>query len=63
MAPETSELSSLADMLEQLTRRITDMAETTLRDRDEGRAKELFAIERSLFGAHRRIIRLLTQHR
>jgi uncharacterized membrane protein len=59
MAADTSELSSLADMLEQVTRRITAMAEESQRQKDEGVAKELFAVERGLFGAHRRIVRLL----
>jgi len=59
MPADRSELSSLADMLEQLTRRITDMAESAERNKEEGVAKELYAIERGLSGAHRRVVRLL----
>ncbi len=63
MALDTSELSSLADMLEQLTNRFTSMAEESHRQKDDGVAKELFAVERALFGAHRRTIRLLNSRR
>lgn len=63
MPADHSELSSLADLLEQLTRRITTMAEDAQRAKEEGLAKELFAIERGLFGAHRRVTRLLTARR
>lgn len=59
MPADRSELGSLADMLEQVTRRITTMAEQSQRQREETTAKELFAIERALAGAHRRVVRLL----
>ena len=60
MLADRSELSSLSSLLEQLTQRITAMAEQSNREKDEGTAKELFAVERALSGAHRRITRLLT---
>jgi uncharacterized membrane protein len=63
MPVDHSELASLADMLEQLTRRITAMAEESQASKQEGTAKELFAVERALFGAHRRVIRLLGSRR
>ena len=63
MPADPSELSSLADMIEQVARRITVMAEDSQRSKQEGMAKELFAVERALFGAHRRIVRLLGSSR
>ncbi|HUY05821.1 MAG TPA: hypothetical protein VMU99_00985 [Acidimicrobiales bacterium] len=63
MPANHSELSSLADMLEQVTRRITVIAEESQRSKQEATAKELFAIERALSGAHRRILRLLGSRR
>ena len=63
MTTDHSELSSIADMLEQLTRRITHMAEESQRAKQEGTAKELFAVERALLGAHRRVTRLLGARR
>lgn len=63
MPADHSELSSLADMLEQVARRITAIAEESRRSKQEGVAKELFAVERALFGAHRRIVRMLGARR
>lgn len=59
MPADHSELSSIADLLEQVTRRITQMAETMQEEKQDVVAKELFSVERSLIGAHRRVIRLL----
>jgi hypothetical protein len=52
-----SELSSLASSLEELTRRLTALAEAAQRDADEESASELFGVERSLNGALRRLRR------
>jgi hypothetical protein len=60
---DRSELSSIAQLLDQLTRRITTMAEGAYADNDEGDAVELFAIERTLQGASRRLDRVLNARR
>jgi len=59
MTPDArhSELSSLTSSLEELTRRLTAMAEAAQRDEDEESASELFGVERSLNGALRRLRR------
>jgi HAMP domain-containing protein len=58
MAPSTAELSSLATALEEITRRVTAHAEAADGADDDETATELFAIERSLAGATRRLSRL-----
>jgi hypothetical protein len=60
---DRSELSSISSLLEQLTQRISVMGETAQRDKEDGLASELFAIERALTGAGRRIVRLLGARR
>lgn len=60
MSTSAAELSSLATALEDLTRRVTTHAESADAAKDEEAARELFAIERSLSGAHRRLSRLAT---
>jgi len=59
MAPDArhSELSSLTSSLEELTRRLTALAESAQREDDEESASELFGVERSLNGALRRLRR------
>ncbi|MGH9062583.1 MAG: hypothetical protein ACRD0L_01150 [Acidimicrobiales bacterium] len=52
------ELSSLATALADLTRRITAIAETYARAEREDLAAELYAAERALVGAHRRLTRV-----
>lgn len=59
----TAELSSLASALEDLTRRVGSLAEQAERDRREDEAAELFAVERSLRGAGRRLGRLTSPRR
>jgi hypothetical protein len=54
-----SELSSLTGLIEQVTDRITKMAEDASAAKEESTATELFAIERALSGAKRRLIRFL----
>jgi hypothetical protein len=56
---DRSELSSIATLLEQLTRRISAMGEAAQGVKEDGLASELFAVERALAGANRRINRLL----
>ena len=63
MAANRSELSSIAQLLEQVTTRITAMAEGAYAERDESDAVELFAVERTLQGASRRLERLLSSRR
>jgi hypothetical protein len=52
-------LSSAATQLDELTRRITDLATDAADDDDELLAGELFEVERSMTAAARRIERLL----
>lgn len=59
MPVERSELSSLASLLNQVTDRVTSMAEKAAADKADDLANELFAIERALSGARRRFERLL----
>jgi hypothetical protein len=63
MPANRSELSSIAQLLEQLTTRITTMAEGAYAEKDESDAVELFAIERTLQGASRRLGRILNARR
>ena len=58
MAASSAELSSLATALDELTRRVTVHAEAADAAKDEETARELFAIERSLASANRRLARL-----
>jgi hypothetical protein len=58
MPASAAELSSLATALDELTRRVTVHAEAADSAKDEETARELFAIERSLSTANRRLTRL-----
>jgi len=60
MTLRSAELSSLATALDELTRRVTAHADAAGTAKDEEAAKELFAIERALTGANRRLTRLVT---
>jgi len=53
-----AELSSVATALEELTRRLGSMAEAADTSKDEETANELFAVERSLRSAQRRLQKL-----
>jgi len=53
-----SEVSSLAATLDEITRRVTSMAEAARDDGDDDVATELFGVERALTGALRRLGRL-----
>jgi outer membrane murein-binding lipoprotein Lpp len=59
MPADRSELSSIASLLDQLTKRVSAMAEQAEAIKDETVAFELYAIERTLVGANRRISRLV----
>ena len=52
-----SEIGSLATTLDELTRRVSALAEAAAQD-DEETAVELFGVERALSGALRRLRRL-----
>ncbi len=52
-----SELSSLASTLDELTRRVTALAEGAASGGDDDAATELFAVERALQGALRKLQR------
>jgi hypothetical protein len=56
---DRSELSSLTALIEQVTERITKMADEASAAKEEDVATELFAIERALTGAKRRLVRFL----
>jgi hypothetical protein len=53
-----AELSSLTSTLEELTRRVTRLAEQARAAADEELAVELFGVERALTGALRRLNRV-----
>jgi hypothetical protein len=52
------ELSSLATALEDLTRRVTSIAEELANSSADWVAQDLFAVERSLRAGHRRLATL-----
>ena len=58
MPTPTADLSSLSTALEELTRRLGAMAETAASEKDEETATELFAVERALRAAQRRLSKL-----
>ncbi len=58
MAASSAELSSLATALDELNRRVTAHAEAAQAVKDEETANELFAVERALDRANRRLARL-----
>jgi hypothetical protein len=58
MSASSAELSSLATALDELTRRLTVHADAADAAKDEETARELFAIERALNSANRRLSRL-----
>lgn len=59
MPTNSAELSSIASSLEQLSSRVGAMGESAKAEKREDVAGELFAVERSLSSAGRRITRLL----
>lgn len=63
MATDLSELSSVASTLEQLSRRIGSLGEGASRSKEDEVAAELFAVERALASAERRLNRLVERQR
>lgn len=61
MPADRAELSSLQSSLAQLVERVTGLADAAQRDRDEKVAGDLFAVERSLVSARRRLERMLAE--
>ena len=59
MAAERAEISSLQSTLAQLVDRVVSLATAAERERDERTAGDLYAVERSLVAARRRLERLL----
>jgi hypothetical protein len=62
VALPVAELSSLASALDDLTKRVSDIAKRAADDHDEA-STDLFAVERSLRGAQRRIAKLASPPR
>jgi len=57
------ELSSLATALEELRERVSSLADRARAGQDDDTAAELFAVERALTGAGRRLARLVSPPR
>jgi hypothetical protein len=57
------ELTSLVSSLEELTKRVTAMAEAARGDQSDDISAELFGVERALQGALRRLRRLESARR
>jgi hypothetical protein len=53
-----AELSSIATALDELTKRVTAIAEEANRAKDEGTAASLYDVERTLLTATRRLAKL-----
>jgi hypothetical protein len=58
-----AELSSVATALDELTRRLVAIADQAASEHDDESASELFAVERALRGAGRRLQRLTAPKR
>lgn len=58
-----AELSSITSVLEELTKRVTALAEVEAAATHDDVAQELYAVERVLAGAQRRLVRLVDAHR
>jgi hypothetical protein len=61
--PARPELSTLASTLDDVTRRVSALAEQARDAGDDGLAAELFGVERALTGALRRLGRLSSERR
>jgi len=60
MPAPMAELSSVTTALDELTRRLGAMAEAAEAEKDEETSTELYAVERALRGANRRLQKLTT---
>jgi hypothetical protein len=56
---ESAELSSLATALEELTKRLSEMAESLAGTEHDSLASDLFSVERSLQAGHRRLTKVV----
>jgi hypothetical protein len=63
MTIPTAELSSVTSALTDLTRRVGTMADQAAARQEDDVAADLFAVERALTGATRRLTRLTTPSR
>jgi hypothetical protein len=63
MSTSSAELSSLATALSELTRRLTSIADGYASERREGVASELYAVERALNTAVRRLSKVVEAER
>jgi hypothetical protein len=63
MVATPAELSSLSSTLDELTRRVSALAEEAAAADQDDLATELFGIERALTGALRRLRKLVTAPR
>ena len=63
MSAPLAELSSVATALEELRHRVATIAEQAASDHDDDTASELFAVERALTGAGRRLGRITSAPR
>ena len=63
MSAPQAELSSLATALEDLRGRVAALADQAHARQDDDTASELFAVERALTGAGRRLVRLTSPPR
>ena len=59
MSSSAAELSSLATALDELSKRVTSIAETYAASRRDDLATELYQVERALNGARRGLGRVL----
>lgn len=59
MGVERSELTSMAKTIEDLAKRVASMGDAAQAARDDSTAQDLYAVERSLLGATRRIARII----
>ena len=60
MPAPRAELSSVVTALDELVRRVGAMADQAAAEHDDDTATELFAVERALTGARRRLSRVVT---
>ena len=63
MTAPSAELSSLATALEELTTRITAIADLYAGDRRDELAADLYSVERALAGATRRLTKVIDADR
>jgi Mg2+ and Co2+ transporter CorA len=59
MDATTAELTSVATVLEEITRRVTSIAEEVAGTKREDMATELFEVERTLVRAQRRLAKVV----